>query len=101
MRAIAVALMTAAFTYSAEAQSDQPKYDPLAEPNAEQSAESEILSNIQEFAKKLEDAGYQDVQPVFQGILIKAKDKSRKTVMMLFDPASLVAMQVASPEPET
>jgi hypothetical protein len=28
-------------------------------------------------------------------VLIKAKDKSRKTVMMLFDPGNLVAMQVA------
>jgi hypothetical protein len=102
MRAIVAALiLSASLTGGATAQSSQLKTDPMIEPNAEQSAQAELLMNIQEFAKKLEEAGYQDLRLVLQGVLIKAKDKSGKTVMMLFDPGNLVAMQVTTPEPET
>jgi hypothetical protein len=88
-------------TQGAIGQSEQTQTEPTQQPNAEVQSDSQLLTNIREFATKLGEAGYQEVEPVLQGILIKAKDKSGKRVMMLFDPANRIAMQVGISESET
>jgi len=57
--------------------------------------------NLQEFTKKLEEAGFKDIQ-LGQGIILQAKDKFDKPILMLVDPETMVGLQLkAQPESET
>jgi hypothetical protein len=97
MRALIYAVVSASIVQGAWAQDKAIKTDPMAVPNAEMSAEAEALMNLQEFAKKLEDAGFREIQIVPQAILIQAKDKFDKPILMLFNPETMVAVQLQSP----
>jgi hypothetical protein len=102
MRAFVFAVMLAALAQGALAQDRKVRSDPLATPNAEMSAQVEALLKLQAFTKKLEEAGFKDVQIVPQAVLVHAKDKSDKPVMMIVDTLSMVAVQLQPPtESET
>ena len=97
MRAFLVAAMLVALTHDTSA---QPNTDLMAVPNAERSAESEALMNLEDFAKRLEEAGFKEVEVGPTGVLIQAKDKFGKPVIMLFNFDTLVAVQL-QPKPES
>src|SRR5215213_4649853 len=97
MRPVLFAVVFAALAQGASAQQGNVKTDPFVEPNAENSAESEALMKIQEFAKKLEEAGFLDIEIVPQAVVILAKDKFGKPVTMLLDTEAMVAVQLKTP----
>jgi hypothetical protein len=102
MRPLIVAVISAALAQTAWAQPSNVKTDPLAEPNAQMSAEAEVLMKLDEFAKKLEDAGFKEIQIVPQAVLVRAKDKFDKPVMMLVNTDTMVGVQLqTAPESET
>jgi hypothetical protein len=102
MRLLIVAVISAALAQAAWARPDKVKTDPLAEPNAQMSAEAEVLMKLEEFAKKLEDAGFKEIQIVSQAVLFRAKDKFDKPVMMLVNTDTMVGVQLhTAPESET
>ena len=102
MRALIFAVILAAIAQGAWAQEKTVKNDPMTVPNAEMSAEAELLMNLQEFTKKLEEAGFKEIQIVPQAILIQAKDKFDKPILMLFNPETNLAVQLQGPsETET
>jgi hypothetical protein len=96
-----VAFLLAALAQPALAQSGKVKTDPMTEPNAEMSAESEVIMKLQEFTKKLEEAGFKDIL-LSQGLILQAKDKFDKPILMLLDPETMVGIQLnGQPESET
>ena len=97
MRMLIFAVILAAIAQEARAQEKTIKTDPMAVPNAEMSAESELLMNLQEFAKKLEEAGFKEIQIVSPAILVQARDKFDKPVLMLVNPETTVALQIQVP----
>jgi hypothetical protein len=102
MRVFMIAVILAAITQGTWAQEKTVTTDPMAVPNAEMSAEAELLMNLQEFAKTLEEAGFKEIQIVPQAILIQAKDKFDKPILMLFNPETNLAVQLQGPsETET
>jgi len=101
MRMLMFAAMLAASAQGAWAQNGLVKTDPMAVPNAEMSAEGEMLNNLQEFAKKLEEAGFKEIQIVAPTVLVQAKDRFDKPVLMLVNPETMVALQLQAPESET
>ena len=101
MRTLIAAFLSVALAQPSMAQPGNVKTDPMNEPNAEMSAESEAIMNLQEFTKKLEEAGFKDIQ-LGQGIILQAKDKFDKPILMLVDPETMVGLQLkAQPESET
>jgi hypothetical protein len=101
MRTFIAAFLLAALAQPVTAQPGNVKTDPMNEPNAEMSAESEVIMMLQEFTKKLEEAGFKDIQ-LSQGLILQAKDKFDKPILMLVDPETMVGMQLnAQPENET
>jgi hypothetical protein len=94
MRPLIVAVISAALAQAASAQPSMVKADPLAEPNAQMNAEMEVLMKLHEFAKKLEDAGFKEIQILPQAVLVRAKNKSDKPVMMLVDTDTMVGIQL-------
>jgi len=101
MRTFIAAFLFVALAQPSTAQPGKAKTDPMAEPNAEMSAEAEVIMKLQEFAKKLEEAGFKDIQ-LSQGLILQAKDKFDKPVLMLLDPETMVGIQLkAQPESET
>jgi hypothetical protein len=101
MRALAIAVMLAAIAQGTSAEEHAVKTDPMAVPNAEMSAESELLMQLQELTSKLEEAGFKDIQVVSEALLVQAKDKFDKPILMLIDPRTMVAVQLQSPPSET
>ena len=93
MRNFIAAVLLVALAHPSEAQPGNVKTDPMNEPNAEMSAESEVIMNLQEFTSKLEEAGFKDIQ-LSQGIILQAKDKFDKPILMLVDPETMVALQL-------
>jgi len=94
--------MFAATAQGAWAQKSTIKTDPMAVPNAESSAESELLMGLQEITKKLEEAGFKEIQIVSPTLLVQAKDKFDKPVLMIVNPETMVALQIQAPsESET
>ena len=101
MRTVIIAFLFAALAQPAIAQPGKAKADPMNEPNAEMSAEAEVIMKLQEFTKKLEEAGFTDIQ-LSQGFILQAKDRFDKPMLMLVDPETMVAIQLKSqPESET
>jgi|SRR5215203_961145 len=94
MRTFAVAVLLVALVKGASAQQDNVKHDPMAEPNAEKSAESEVLMMLDEFTKKLEDAGFKEVTVAPQFVLVQAKDKFDQPVTMIVNTETMVAAQL-------
>jgi hypothetical protein len=102
MRMWIFAAALVAIPQGAWAQEKTIKTDPMAVPNAEMSAQSELLMNLQEFAKKLEEVGFKEIQFVSPAILVQAKDKFDKQILMLFNPETNLVVQLQSPsETET
>jgi len=101
MRALTIALMLAAIAQGTSAEPQAVKTDLMAVPNAEMSAESELLMQIQEFTSKLEEAGFKEVEIVSEAIVVRAKDKFDKPILLLVDPQTMVAVQLQSPPSET
>jgi len=102
MRVLIFAVMFAATAQGAWAQKSTIKTDPMAVPNAESSAESELLMGLQEITKKLEEAGFKEIQIVSPTLLVQAKDKFDKPVLMIVNPETMVALQIQAPsESET
>jgi hypothetical protein len=102
MRLLIVAVISAALAQAAWAKPNKIKADPLAEPNAQMSAEMEVLMKLQQFAKKLEDAGFKEIQILPQAVLVQAKDKFDKPVMVLINTDTMVGIQLhTAPESET
>jgi hypothetical protein len=100
MRLIFAATIGAFLTHGASAQ-DNAKPDPMTEPNAEMSAEAEFMMNLQDFTKKMEEAGFKDIQ-ISQALILEAKDKSGKPVRLLVNPTTGVGVELkASPDRET
>ncbi len=65
-------------------------------------AQLEAALRFQEFSKKLEDAGFKDLQIVPQAILIQARDKSDNPVVLVVDTLSMSAIRLhLPPEKET
>src|SRR3954471_22481686 len=101
MRTLIAVCLFAALAQPSLALPGQAKSDPMAEPNAEMSAESEVIMKLQEFTQKLEEAGFKDIA-LGQGLILQAKDKFDKPILMLVDPETMVAIQLnARPENET
>ena len=101
MRTFIAVFLFAALAQPSVAQPGKAKADPMAEPNAEMSAEAEVIMKLQEFTKKLEEAGFKDIQ-LSQGLILQAKDKFDKPILMLLDPETMVGIQLkAQPESET
>src|SRR5689334_19802900 len=101
MRTVIAVVLLAALTQPSTAQPGKATTDPMAEPNAQMSAEAEVLMKIQEFTKRLEEAGFKDIL-LSQGLILQAKDKFDKPILMLLDPETMVAIQLnAQPESET
>jgi len=88
MRALIFAVIFVATAHGAWAQKRIIKTDPMTVPNAERSAESELLMGLQEITKKLEEAGFKEIQIVSPTILVQAKDKFDKPVLMIGPPNS-------------
>jgi len=96
------AVMLVAIGQAAWAQEKNIKTDPMVVPNAEMSAEAKFLINLQELANKLEAAGFKEMQILPPAILVHAKDKFDKPVLMLVNPETMVALQIQLPsESET
>ena len=101
MRTVMAVFLFAALGQPSMAQPGKLKVDPMTEPNAEMSAEAEVIMQLQEFTKKLEEAGFKDVQ-LSQGFIVQAKDRFDKPILMLVDPETMVAIQLKSqPDSET
>ena len=101
MRTVITAFLFAALAQPSMAQPGKVKADPMTEPNAEMSAEAEVIMQLQEFTKKLEEAGFKDVE-LSQGFIVQARDRFDKPILMLVDPETMVAIQLkAQPESET
>jgi len=104
MRATLFALMLTAAAPLAWAAEEKVKGDAAGAPNAEmeKNAQLEAALRFQEFSKKLEDAGFKDMQIVPQAILIQGKDKFDKPVVLVVDTLSMSAIQLQLPsEKET
>jgi hypothetical protein len=102
MRILILAMLLAAIAQGAGAQENADKTDPMAVPNAEMSAEGEMLNNLQKFVKKMEEAGFKEIQIVSPTILVQAKDKFDKPILMLVNPETMVGLQLQAPaESET
>src|SRR4051794_28709219 len=99
MRMFVIPFLLTALAQPAWAQQPPPVTDPMDTPNAEKSAESEVLMKLQEVQKKLEQGGFKDVQIIPQAVLVRAKDKDNKPVMMLIDTETMVAIQLTGPAP--
>jgi len=84
MRTFIAVFLFAALAQPSTAQSGKVKADPMTEPNAEMSAESEVIMKLQEFTKKMEEAGFKDIL-LSQGLILQAKDKFDKPILMLLD----------------
>jgi hypothetical protein len=97
MRMLIFAVVSVVIAQGAWAQEKTIKTDPMAVPNAEMSAESELIMNLQEFAKNLEEAGFKEIQIVAPAILVQAKDKFDKQILMLFNPETNLAIQLQGP----
>src|SRR5436190_9508754 len=101
MRMLIVAAMLVAITQGALAQ-QAVKTDPMTVPNAERSAESELLMSLHEFTKKLEEAGFKEIQVLSPALLVQAKDKFDKPILLLVNPETMLALQLQAPsESET
>jgi hypothetical protein len=101
MRMFAIAVLLIGLVQGASAQ-DKLKNDPTAEPNAEKSAESEVLMMVDQFTKSLEDAGFKEVTVAPQFVLVQAKDKFDRPVVMILNTETMVAAQLKiQPESET
>jgi len=101
MRTVMAVFLFAALAQPSLAQPGKVKADPMTEPNAEMSAEAEVIMQLQEFTKKLEEAGFKDVQ-LSHEFIVQAKDKFDKPILMLVDPETMVAIQLkAQPDSET
>jgi hypothetical protein len=101
MRAFITALAVFVLSQGALAQQSV-KTDPMGAPDAQANSETEIIRRLQHFAKKLEQAGFKDIQVVSEGLVLQAKDKFDKPIMMLVNPETMVAILLESrPERET
>src|SRR5215210_2099942 len=102
MRTFAIAVLLTALSQGASAQQDKVTSDPMAEPNAEKSAESEVLMMLDQFTKSLEDAGFKEVTIAPQFVLVQAKDKFDRPVVMSLNTETMAAAQLKiQPESET
>jgi hypothetical protein len=101
MRLIFAAAIVALLTHGASAQESSSTNDPTAAPKAEMSAEAEFMMKLHEFANKMEEAGFKDVQ-ISHALVLKAKDKSDKPVTLLVDPTTMTGVELnTSPDRET
>src|SRR5262249_1706115 len=75
--------------------------NPQATPDSQTNGELEAMMKLQAFAKKLAEQGFKDVEIVPQAVLVSAKDKSDKPVLMIFDTQTMVAVQLQMPQSET
>jgi parvulin-like peptidyl-prolyl isomerase len=98
MRILAIPLLLAALAQPAWAQQQPTVADPTAVPNAERSFESERLMKLQDIQKKLEQAGFKDVEIIPEAVLVRAK-KDDKSVMMIIDAETMTAIQLTGPSP--
>ena len=73
MRTFAIAVLLVSLVQAASAQQDQVKNDPMVEPNSEKSAESEVLMMLDEFTKRLENAGFKEVMLFLIWSLLKRR----------------------------
>ena len=85
MRTFIAAFLFVALAQPSVAQPGKAKADPMTEPHAEMSTEAEVVMKLQEFTKKLEEAGFKDIS-LAQGLILQAKDKFDKPILMLVDP---------------
>jgi len=97
MRRIIFAMMLTVLAQPAWSQENKVKAHPSATPESELKSEAEAFPNFEEFSKKLQDAGFKDIQIIPQAVLIHAKDKSDKPVMMIVDTLSMAALQLQLP----
>jgi hypothetical protein len=97
MRTLIVAATLTALAQGAWAQETKVKGDPSAVPDAGTSAEAEAISRLRVLLKKLQEAGFTDVQIVPQAVLIQAKDKSDKPIVMIVDTLTMMAVEIRSP----
>jgi glucose/arabinose dehydrogenase len=94
MRALILAAMLAVCLQGAWAQEAKVKTDPSAAPETQMKTEAEAGIRLQAIAKKLEEAGFKDIQVVPQAILVQATDGSGKPVVMIVDTLSMVAIEL-------
>ena len=102
MRSFIIVAMMFVFMQGVGAAAPVVKTDPMDVPNADGSAEAEALMNLQEFTEKLQEAGFKAIEILPQAIVVRARDRSNKPVMMIFDTLTKVATVFKGPaEPET
>jgi hypothetical protein len=110
MRAVMLAVIVAALTQVTSAQqagqsdpqaTPNQQLNPQATPDSQMSAELEAMMKLQAFAKQLAEQGFKDVQIVPQAVLVSAKDKADKPVLMIFDTQTMLAVQLQTPQGET
>ena len=103
MRALLAAAAMVALSQGAWAQGIS-KTDPfLRAPEEDSTApDTDVVGRLQEFGKNLEEAGFKDIQVISGGLIIRAKDKFDKPIVLLINPDTMVAFQLPiQPAPET
>jgi hypothetical protein len=93
--ALCVACTTGA---SAEARSAPVSLGPTDTAESQISADAEAMQALEVLNKRLEQAGYKDVQIVPQAIVVRAKDGKGNPALLLVDTETLMALQLQPPE---
>jgi hypothetical protein len=103
MRALIFALILAAAAPAVSAQeaartdpqaAPNAQVDPQIAPDAQANAEFEAMMKLKAFAQKLDEAGFKEIQILPQAVLVSARDKFDKPVMLIFDTQTMTAVQV-------
>jgi hypothetical protein len=93
--ALCVACTTGA---AAEARSAPVSLGPADTAESQIAADTEAMQALEVLNKRLEQAGYKDVQIVPQAIVVRAKDGKGNPALLLVDTQTLMALQLQPPE---
>jgi hypothetical protein len=94
---IATALLCTILSGGALAEGGTARLDPQGKPDREMNTETKAVATLEQLHKRLEAAGYKDVQVMPSAIVVSAKDGNGNPTLLLVDLASMLALRLDSP----
>jgi hypothetical protein len=94
---IAAAMLCVTFGPSAWADPTTAKFEPPGTAGIESNAEAQAIAALQELNRKLEAAGYKDVQVLPEALVVSAKDGNGQQTLLLIDTKTMMALQLEAP----
>jgi hypothetical protein len=90
-------MLCATFSSGAWAEPMAASLEPPSTPGIESKAEAQAIAALQELNRKLEAAGYKDVEVLPEALVVSAKDGNGQPTLLLIDTRSMMALQLEAP----